>query len=45
MDFPPQSQELNPIEKLWDHLKWEKLKHDPTVKTTCGMSLINAGIT
>ena len=24
--------DLNPIENLWDHLKREKVKHDPTSK-------------
>ena len=34
MDFPPQSRYLNPIENLCkcDHLKREKVKHDPTSK-------------
>ena len=44
MDFPPQSRGLIPIENLWNQLKREKVKHDPTstVKTTYsyGMSWI-----
>ena len=43
-DFPPQSRDLNHIENLWDHLKREKVKHDPTSKDNL-MPLINAGIT
>ena len=45
MDFPPQSRGLIPIENLWNQLKREKVKHDPTstVKTTYsyGMSWNN----
>jgi hypothetical protein len=32
MNFSPQSRDLNPIENLWDHLKREKVKHNPTSK-------------
>jgi curved DNA-binding protein CbpA len=32
MDFPSQTRDLNPTENLWDHLKREKVKHDPTSK-------------
>ena len=32
MDFPPQSPDLNRIENLQEHLKREKVKHDPTSK-------------
>jgi 23S rRNA maturation-related 3'-5' exoribonuclease YhaM len=32
MDCPPQSRNQNPIENLWDNLKRERVKHDPTSK-------------
>ena len=32
VDVPPQSLDRNPIENLWDHLRREKVKHNPTNK-------------